>query len=201
MSAMVSVLGLAAAAVLLGSSAAVAQAPVDTRPHLILQTDAGNIEVELDAAHAPVTVANFLRYVDAGYYNGGEFHRTVTMSNQPDKKIKIEVVQAGINPDHSKDEFPPIPLERTSVTGLHHLDGTLTMARDAPDSATSDFVIVINNQPSLDFGGARNPDGQGFAAFGHVVRGMAVVRKIQSSPADGQSLKPPIKIIRIHRKG
>jgi peptidyl-prolyl cis-trans isomerase A (cyclophilin A) len=87
-----------------------------------------------------------------------------------------------------------VPLERTSVTGLRHLDGTLSMARDGPDTATSDFFICIGDQPSLDFGGKRNPDGQGFAAFGHVVGGMDVVRRIQAAPADGQSLTPPVRI-------
>jgi peptidyl-prolyl cis-trans isomerase A (cyclophilin A) len=114
--------------------------------------------------------------------------------------VKIEVVQAGINPEKTKDEFKPIALERTKDTKLAHKDGTISMARDGPDSATSDFFICIGDQPELDFGGKRNPDGQGFAAFGKVVKGMDVVKKIQKSPADGQTLKQPVKITKTTRK-
>ena len=163
---------------------------------VLLHTEVGDIEVELDAKHAPKTAANFLRYVEAGFYNGGEFHRTVTMTNQPQNNIKIQVIQGGIPPSREKDAFAPVQLERTSETGLKHKDGTLSMARDEPDSATSDFFICIGDQPELDFGGKRNPDGQGFAAFGKVIRGMEVVHKIHASPAEGQTLTPPIKILR-----
>ena len=107
--------------------------------------------------------------------------------NQPDSKVKIAVVQAGLDSLRVKD-FPPIKLERTSVTRLRHIDGTISMARDGPNTATSDFFICIGDQPSLDFGGKRNPDGQGFAAFGRVVLGMDVVRKIHAAPAEGQTL-------------
>lgn len=173
----------------------------DAKPiRVIIKTDAGDIEVELEADRAPNTVANFLKYVDGKHYDGGRFHRTVTPDNQPDNKVKIEVVQAGINPDKSKDEFKPIKLERTSDTKLKHKDGVISMARDGPDSATSDFFICIGDQPELDFGGKRNPDGQGFAAFGKVVKGMDVVKKIQKSAAEGQSLKPPVKITSIRRQ-
>ncbi|MCI0700478.1 MAG: peptidylprolyl isomerase [Planctomycetia bacterium] len=166
---------------------------------VLIQTDKGDIEVELDAAKAPNTVANFLKYVDGKFYDGGRFHRTVTPDNQPDNKVKIEVIQAGINPDKMKDEFKPIKLERTKDTKLAHKDGTISMARDGPDSATSDFFICIGDQPELDFGGKRNPDGQGFAAFGKVVKGMDVVKKIQSEKAEGQTLKPPVTIKKITR--
>jgi peptidyl-prolyl cis-trans isomerase A (cyclophilin A) len=167
---------------------------------VIIQTTKGNIDVELDAVRAPRTTANFLRYVDGKLYDGGRFHRTVRKDNQPNNKVKIEVIQAGINPK-KKDAFGPIKLERTNKTGLRHVNGTISMARDGPDTATSDFFICIGNQPELDFGGKRNPDGQGFAAFGKVIKGMSVVRAIQASHADGQTLKPPIEIKRIRRKG
>lgn len=179
----------------------IAPLPAQQRnPHVVVRTERGDIEIELDAVRAPISTENFLRYVNAGFYQGGIFHRTVTLQNQPENQIKIEVIQGGINPQHEKDAFPPIALERTSKTGLHHLDGTVSMARDRPDSATSDFFICIGNQPELDFGGKRNPDGQGFAAFGSVVRGMNVVRKIQASPAQGQTLTPPVKILSISLK-
>jgi peptidyl-prolyl cis-trans isomerase A (cyclophilin A) len=169
------------------------------RIRALIRTEKGDIEVELDSARAPATVANFLRYVDGKFYDGGRFHRTVKPDNQPDNKVKIEVIQAGNDPGRAKDEFPPIKLERTRDTGLKHKDGTLSMARDGPDSATSDFFICIGNQPELDFGGKRNPDGQGFAAFGRVVKGMDVVRKIQAAPAKAQALTPPVKILRVRR--
>ena len=91
-------------------------------------------------------------------------------------------------------------LERTRDTKLTHKDGTISMARDGPDTATGDFFVCIDDQPELDFGGKRNPDGQGFAAFGRVVKGMDVVRKIQASPAEGQTLTPPVKIVKVTRQ-
>src|SRR5262245_11896595 len=167
---------------------------------VLVQTELGDIVLEVDTVHAPATSANFLKYLDAGHYNGGIFHRTVKMDNQPDSPVKIEVIQAGVNPDRSKEGFPPIPIERTSVTGLRHKDGVISMARGQPDSATSGWFVCINDQPSLDFGGLRNPDGQGFAAFGRVVSGMDVVRKIQGAPnTDAQRLTPPIKIVKAAR--
>lgn len=175
-----------------------AEEPKAKPVRVLIETDKGDVEVELDPK-APNTVANFLKYVDGKFYDGGKFHRTVTPDNQPDNKVKIEVVQAGINPARTKDEFKPIELERTKHTGLKHKDGTISMARDGPDTATGDFFICIGDQPELDFGGKRNPDGQGFAAFGRVTRGMDVVRKIQSAPADGQALKPAVAIKKITR--
>ena len=185
---------LAAFWLLLALAAAPEPPRAERPPRVELRTDRGVIVVEVDTARAPVTAANFLRYVDGGFYDGGRFHRTVRLDNQPGKAVQIEVVQAGANPARESAGFPPIALERTSVTGLRHGDGTVSMARDGPDTATSDFFICIGAQPSLDQGGKRNPDGQGFAAFGLVVEGMDVVRAIQRSAADGQHLTPPIVI-------
>ena len=176
---------------LLAAAAASAEVKVE------VVTTAGRIVAVLDDAKAPATTANFLRYVDERLYDEGSFHRTVTPGNQPQSPVKIEVVQASAR---SRDgRFGAIPLERTSRTGLRHVNGAISMARGAPDSATSDFFICIGDQPELDFGGKRNPDGQGFAAFGRVTEGMDVVRKIQQSPAEGQSLKPPVVIQRVRR--
>ncbi len=176
------------------------QVPSDT-VKVLIQTELGEIEVEVNAKSAPVTAANFLRYVDAGHYDGGRFSRTVRLKpdNQPNSTIKIEVIQAGVDPEKSKLDFPPIKLERTSVTDLLHKDGVISMARSGPDSATSDFFICIGDQPALDFGGQRNPDGQGFAAFGKVVKGMDIVKRIHQSAAVAQGLKPPIKILKMTR--
>ena len=167
---------------------------------VVLDTERGEVQLALDARRAPATAANFLRYVDAGHYQGGVFHRTVKLDNQPDKKVLIEVIQGGVSPARKNDGFAPIRIERTRETGLSHQDGTLSMARDGPDTATSDFFICIGDQPSLDFGGRRNPDGQGFAAFGRVVAGMDVVRAIQKAPADGQRLTPPVRILSARRR-
>jgi peptidyl-prolyl cis-trans isomerase A (cyclophilin A) len=166
---------------------------------VLIETELGEIEAEIEVERAPVTAANFLRYVDAGRYDGGRWHRTVLPDNQPNDSIRIEVIQGGTKPKRWRWGETPIPLERTTVTGLSHQDGTLSMSRFAPDSAVSDIFICIGDQPDLDFGGLRNPDGQGFAAFGHVTRGMDIVRAIQHAPHDGQRLTPPITIQRIRR--
>jgi len=179
--------------------AARAQAPI----LVAIETSAGVIEVALEPARAPGTVANFLRYVDAGMYDGGRFHRAVRMDNQVRDDVKIEVIQGGRDPERAKARpgFAPIPLERTSVTGLGHGDGAISMARSAPDSASSDFFICIGPQPSLDFGGGRALDGQGFAAFGRVVSGMDVVRAIQRGATnEREQLLAPVTIVRVVRK-
>ena len=170
-------------------------------PSIRLHTDLGVIEAELHANQAPATVANFLKYVEAGRYTGGLFHRTVKLNpdNQPNNPVKIEVIQGSVNPEFAEKDWPSISLERTRDTGLKHLDGTLSMARAGPDTATSDFFICIGDQPELDFGGKRNPDGQGFAAFGRITQGLDIVKKIQTAPADGQKLTPPVQIVKIER--
>jgi peptidyl-prolyl cis-trans isomerase A (cyclophilin A) len=129
--------------------------------------------------------------------------------DQPQAAVKVDVIQAGVAEvpgAETKDE--PIPLERTRDTRLSHVDGALSMARGAPDTATSDFFICVGTQPSLDFGGKRNPDGQGFAVFGRVTGGSRVVRRIHESATGvgalvnggNQALMPPIRILRIRRK-
>jgi peptidyl-prolyl cis-trans isomerase A (cyclophilin A) len=189
--------GLLLGLLLLLSFSAFAQKPPD-KVRVVIQTELGNIEVEIYAVKAPITAANFLQYVDGGFYDGGVVHRTVKPDNQPNNAVKIEVIQASLNPE--KKSFAPIQLERTKQTGLKHVNGAISMARSTPDSATSDFFICIGDQPELDFGGKRNPDGQGFAAFGKVTKGMEVVKKLQQAPAAGQRLKPPLKILSLKRK-
>ena len=166
-------------------------------PLVVMKTRFGKIVAELYPDKAPVTVANFERYVQSGKYKNAVFYRTVTLKNQPKKKVKIEVIQGGLFRD-IKAMLPPIKLETTKQTGLHHLNGTLSMARNEPNSATSEFFICIGKQPELDYGGKRNPDGQGFAAFGRVIKGMDVVKKIQQQPSDHQVLVPPVKIDSIY---
>jgi cyclophilin family peptidyl-prolyl cis-trans isomerase len=171
--------------------------PIPYSARVLIQTTKGDIEVVLDAKRAPITAGNFLRYVQGGLYDSGMFHRTVTLANQPGNKVKIEVIQAAANSSRTNEFLPPIDLERTRDTGLKHLDGTISMARDGPDTAQDEFFICIGDQPELDFGGKRNPDGEGFAAFGKVVKGMDVVRRIQSAPQNEQKLTPPIRIQRV----
>jgi len=191
------VLALAVLLLALGPAPEVSASP--GRARVLIQTVRGDIVVEVDTARAPATAANFLRYVDARLYDGARFHRTVRAGNQNGHSVPIAVIQAGVNPGRVPNGFPPIALERTSVTGLRHLDGAISMARDGPDTATSDFFICIGDQPALDYGGKRNPDGQGFAAFGRVVKGMPVVRRIQGARADGERLTPPIVIRSVRR--
>lgn len=155
---------------------------------VLIETEFGNILIDLYPEHAPVTVKNFMRYVNDGHFSGACFYRVVHMNNQPDKNIKIEVIQGGLKEDDHPQSLPPILHETTEMAGILHEDGVISMARNEPGTASSEFFICINAQPELDFGGKRNPDGQGFAAFGKVIEGMDVVRKIQSLPAEEQYL-------------
>lgn len=180
--------------------AAVAAPPPEDLVRVVIETDLGAFELEVDVGRAPVTASNFLRYLDGGQYDGGTFFRTVHAENQPDDTIRIAVIQGGRNPDAVADPFPAIALERTSATGLRHVDGAISMGRTGPDTATDSFFICVGDQPSLDFGGMRNPDGQGFAAFGRVVEGMDVVRAIHAAPYEAQRLTPPVRIGRAYRK-
>jgi peptidyl-prolyl cis-trans isomerase A (cyclophilin A) len=172
-----------------------------------LETALGTIEIEINAGAAPITAANFLSHVDQGLYDNGIFHRTVTLENQRDLKaatsnsdVVIEVIQGGISPRKLPSDLKPIPLERTKDTGLLHTDGAISMGRSSADSAIEQFFICIGDQPGLDYGAQRNPDGQGFAAFGYVTKGMDIVRAIQQSPHEGQRLTPPVVIKRAYRK-
>lgn len=165
----------------------------------VITTTLGDITIALYPKKAPITVANFLKYVDAHLYDNTTFFRSVTLNNQPNNEVKIEVIQGG-EVDSTK-VFAPILLERTTQTGIRHKNGTVSMARDTPDSATCSFFICINDQPSLDFAGKRNKDGQGFAAFGKVTKGMDIVKKIQQlAPNQEQYFKPEVVILTIYRK-
>lgn len=182
--------GLALAVACLAADAAAQALPI-----VSVETSLGAIVIEIDTIRAPITGGNFLAYVDSGLYDGGRFYRTVTPQNQPANDVLIEVIQGGIDPARWGDRFDAIVLERTNATGLRHLNGTISVARAGPDTGSSEFFVCIGDQPELDFGGTRNPDGQGFAAFGRVVSGMDVVRRIQAQPAEGQQLVPLVGIV------
>ena len=168
-------------------------------PKVLLSTSAGDIIVELYPDQAPITTENFLKYVDQDLSSSASFYRVVTMENQPNNDIKIEVIQGGLNLLDSTLSFGPIAHETAEKTGLEHGHGTLSMARNKPGTATSAFFICINNQPPLDYGGLRNPDGQGFSAFGQVIKGMEVVLTIQQLPANNQILQQPVRILAAKR--
>jgi peptidyl-prolyl cis-trans isomerase A (cyclophilin A) len=190
---------LLAAAAALVAGPALAQS---ARPRVRLETEKGVIVVELTDDKAPITVANFLRYVDAGRMNGAEFFRAVQAPGAPD----IGFVQAQVT-DPTK-LFPPIAHESTTATGLKHLDGTLSMARFAPGTAAAAFTIMCGDAPHMDADPTAPGDNQGYAAFGQVVEGMDVVRIILGLPTGGaalnpvmagQILAPPVKIISARR--
>ncbi len=176
---------------------------------VIFETELGTITMEVDLVHAPITGENFLKYVEGKFYDGGMINRAVRPDNTTRHDVEIQVIQFQINPERNRDQFPPIPMERTSVTGLKHVSGALSMARNGPDTARASFSITIGDQPEMDFGGKRNADGQGFAVFGRVIEGMDVVKKIHSSPTlpagqrgayGPETLDPPIKILKAYRK-
>ena len=166
--------------------------PAVPAARVILDTEQGDIAIRVDLKRAPLTACNFLKYVAANAYRGGSFGRTVRADNQTTAKIPIAVIQA--YPRQGFEAWAPLQLERTNETGLRHQDGTVSMARGGLDDATDEFFICIGSQPELDFGGRRNPDGQGFAAFGKVTRGMSVVLRIQKGVAEGETLTPPVMI-------
>ena len=163
-------------------------------PQVSMQTVFGEIVLEIDTLRAPITAQNFLTHVENGTFENAVFYRTVRPDNQPNNNVKIEVIQGGVFEDEMIETFEPIFHETTKQTGLQHLNGTLSMARNKPGSASTEFFICIGNQPELDFGGKRNPDGQGFAAFGQVVEGMDVVRKIQQVKDNEQMMLFTIKV-------
>lgn len=167
-------------------------------PKVKLITELGNIVVEVDTINAPLTANNFLNNVANDVYEGAVFYRVVRMDNQPLNKVKVEVIQGGIYGLDRYDQIPVIRHETTRETGLKHLNGTISMARMEPGTASTEFSICVGDQPELDFGGKRNPDGQGFAAFGQVLTGMDVVRKIQQQKDKEQYLVEKIKMLDVY---
>ena len=166
---------------------------------VLIRTDMGDLTVELYPEKAPVTATNFLAHVENGDYTNSVFYRVVRMDNQSQSQVKIEVIQGGLFHDTVVDTIAPIIHETTKETGILHRDGIISMARNKPGSASTEFFICIGDQPSLDYGGDRNPDKQGFAAFGKVIDGMDVVRSIQALPDEGQYLKEQVLIREISR--
>ncbi|MCK5170398.1 MAG: peptidylprolyl isomerase [Bacteroidales bacterium] len=159
-----------------------------------IKTELESIIAELYPDKAPITCANLIKYIDQNKLEGASFYRVVRMDNQPNNDIKIEVIQGGLGFDIAEHPLPPIEHETTKETGILHKNGTLSMARVEQGTARSEFFICIGDQPELDYGGKRNPDGQGFAAFGKIIKGMDIVREIQNMPDEGQLLLKPVRI-------
>lgn len=164
-----------------------------------LETAQGRIVIQLHTEQAPITTRNFLRYVDQKRYDGATFFRASRAAGAPEYGL----IQGGVQND-PKRVLPPIAHEPTTKTGLKHVMGTVSLARNAPGTATSDFFICIGDAPSLDADPAASGDNQGFAAFGEVVEGLDVARKILALPTPGkainpvmagQMLDPPVRIV------
>lgn len=185
---------LACAAALVGLTSQSGEAAPNS-VDVLMETSAGKIVVRLDTAHAPRTSANFLRYVDGGRFNGASFYRNVTRATAP--TAPFEVIQGGLDPQAPDPSTQPIVLEPTSITGIRNDDGTIAMARTSdPNSATTEFFIDLGNARYLD---ATGPLAPGYAAFGRVVRGMEVVRRIHRGETNGDRLVPAVRITRMSR--
>jgi peptidyl-prolyl cis-trans isomerase A (cyclophilin A) len=178
-------------------------APGAAKVRVNMVTADGPILIELETKRAPITAGNFLHYVDQKFFDGTSFYRAARAKGAP----KQGFVQGGTNGDIRK-WAPPIAHEPTTRTGLHHVDGTISMARTTPGTAQGDFFLLVGAAPYMDANPKAKGDNQGFAAFGHVVKGMDVIRKILASPTipkagmgamKGQFIKAPVRIISVRR--
>jgi peptidyl-prolyl cis-trans isomerase A (cyclophilin A) len=171
------------------------------QPHILIETKFGDIEVELYPDKAPRSVAAFLSYVDSGFYKNSSFYRVLKEENQASGAFKSELIQGGVWQTNYKKgiALTGIPHEPTSQTGILHKNGTISLARTTPGSASSEFFICVGDQPAYDHGGEANPDKQGFASFGRVIKGMDIVRKIHQQPDYDESFDPPVEIFNIKR--
>jgi len=185
---------------------------------LCMETELGNLTLELYEEAAPASCAHFMAYVSAGYYDGACFYRSAkSFENERGLAHPIDVIEGGYYDTYyakalSTNDFslpldgegchkaprPCISVEPTCKTGLSHVDGTLSFGRNGPDSVDDQFFICVGDQPELDHGGRRDPDGRGFSAFGQVVEGFDVVRRIHRRETEGQKLKEDVKIVRIY---
>jgi peptidyl-prolyl cis-trans isomerase A (cyclophilin A) len=170
-------------------------------PVVTIETKFGHITVELYPQKAPATVSAFLRNIDSGYYENCSFYRVLRNDNQVTGALRSYLIQGGVwqsKPD-LKIKFNPIPHEATRQTGILHTRGVISIARNEPGTATSEFFICVEDEPGFDYGGANNADGEGYTAFGEVVEGMETVFKIYRQPENEQRFTPPVTILNIHR--
>lgn len=184
-----------------------------------IDTNMGRLTAEIYEEKAPKTAAYFLRYVDEGFYNGTKIYRSLREDNQGANTAKIDIVEMGycnsyydrilrrgLGEGEAYDEtqgfippYPKISVETTEETGLKHEDGTLSLGRDNADQVDTNVFICIGNQPNLDYGGARHPDGYGFSAFGKIIEGMDIIKEIHSLPLEGQRIIKDITVRTIQR--
>jgi len=170
-------------------------------PHVKIETDYGDIEIELYPSKAPKSVAAFLSYVDSDLYKNSSFYRVLKEENQPSSSFKSELIQGGIWQSNNKKaaSLQGIPHETTKQSGILHTNGTVSLARTTPGTASSEFFICVGDQPAYDYGNDANPDKLGYAAFGRVVKGMDIVKMIHEQPENGETFAPLIKINNIVR--
>lgn len=170
-------------------------------PHVVIETKYGEIELEIYTDKAPATAAAFLSYVDSGFYENTSFYRVLNVNNQPSNAPKTEILQGGLwrTKNEKARSITGIPHESTGKTGVKHKDGVISVARLAPGTAGSEFFICIDDQPGLDEGGENVEDKLGYAAFGKVIKGMNIVRKIYMQNDRNQYLDPPIAIYNVRR--
>lgn len=168
-----------------------------SNPTVTIRTEVGEIKVELYQDKAPITVNNFLEYVEKNMFDNGEFYRVVHKNNQPNNKILIDVIQGGISWDENLPRLKSISHESTNKTKILHKKGVISMARNEPGTASSEFFICLKDEPELDYGGMRNSDGKGFAAFGKIIEGMSIVEQINQMPDSNQMLILPVKILSV----
>ncbi|MDI9366586.1 MAG: peptidylprolyl isomerase [Flavobacterium sp.] len=170
-------------------------------PHVVFKTSFGDIELELFDKKAPKTAGAFLAYVDAGFYNNSNFYRVLNITNQPSDAPKTELIQGGLwKTNNAKARsLKGTPHETTLQTGILHKTGVISMARNEPGSATTEFFICMDDEPGLDYGGENMADKLGFAAFGRVVKGMDVAKTIYKESDINQQFQTPIHIFKIVR--
>jgi peptidyl-prolyl cis-trans isomerase A (cyclophilin A) len=164
-------------------------------PKLELETQYGNIVIQLDTVNAPITAKNFLAYVKGGHFSKLSFYRTVNPVND-NQELTVSVLQGGLNDDVNDNVvriFEPITHESTEQTGLKHLRGAISMARGDLGTAQTEFFISLTDNPALDAGGFRHPDAQGFAVLGKVTSNMNVVDEIAALPATKKHPNPYVK--------
>lgn len=175
--------------------------PGNKNPRIEIRTRLGDIQVELFPAQAPQTVKAVLAYIDSGMYRDAAFYRVLNMANQPSDAPKAELIQGGLwnKKGVRRADLAGIPHESTKQTGIRHTNGVVSLARQEPGTANTEFFICVSDQPGFDYGGENNPDGQGYAAFGKVIKGMDIVRRIYDRPEEEQYFDPPIPIFNIVR--
>lgn len=174
--------------------------PAYKNPHVLIETQLGDIEVELYPDKAPKTVAAFLSYIDSGFYNNSSFYRVLKTEELP-SATNTGIIQGGMwqTSPGKKVTIPGIPHETTKQTGLTHESGAISLARLAPGTGNTEFFICIGDQSPLDAGRRGTEDGQGYAAFGKVFEGMSIVRKIQAQKSHGDKFDKSIVIKKISR--